>query len=202
VPHQPTTLEDPMDDPRFDDLTRRLHTRRTALTSIPGGIAALLALQVEEANAHNPIRACKPITDPRRRLACLRRARAHNRNKHSCKPKPAATFCVNRCGTTQNNCKRKLNCSCPPGKSCLANFGCNRACLSVQPRCPDGCNCGAILVEPPMTAQCFAGPVLSAPACPEAPVSCETTENCPRGFFCADVSFACGTDRCVPNCPI
>lgn len=190
-----------MDDIQFDALTRRLSSRRTALAGLLGGVATLLSLaRAVEALAHNPVPACQKIEDATRRTACLRRARRHNRTQHSCTPKPSETFCVNRCGTTQNNCKKKVSCACPAGKTCLANFGCNRTCDLLAPACPVGCSCGAASEgDPALTRfQCFAGGFTS---CVGIPLTCVTSANCPRGFFCAEVSTSCGTDRCVPNCP-
>lgn len=81
--------ESTMESNRFDTVTRSLSSRRATLTSLLGGVAALLGVAgVEEAGAHNPIPNCRRVADPKKRRACLRRARAHIRQRHTCRPQP------------------------------------------------------------------------------------------------------------------
>jgi hypothetical protein len=189
-----------MDESRFDALTRRLSSRRVALGGLLGGLAALLRVAPKEADAHNPIPDCKTVKDPRKRLACLRRARRHNRNQHSCKPQPRAVTCNNRCGTTQNNCKKRVNCTCPAGKTCLRNQGCDRSCtvFGEPGDCPVGCWCGIRLVEAPTTRLCVS---IAVTQCEQAIIPCVTSANCPRGHFCGLTTCEVPTTRCLPNCP-
>jgi hypothetical protein len=189
-----------MDDTRFDALTRMLSTRRTALAGLLGGLAALLGLATPaETVAHNLVPLCKKVKDPKRRRACLRRARAHNRKQHSCKPKPKAVTCKNRCGQTLNNCNEKVGCTCPPGKRCLANKGCIRTCQSPPTSsCPAGCTCGIAFAENPALYGCFPSGITCAQMTP----SCDTNADCPRGFFCGVTSCLGPINRCIPNCPV
>jgi hypothetical protein len=191
----------PVDDAHFDALTRSLHSRRTAVSGLLGGFAALLGLG-GDANAHNPAPACRRLTEPARRR-CLRRARAHHRNRHVCKPRPRAVTCRNRCGGTRNNCRHKVSCACPAGKTCLRNQGCSRACTPPNFDCPASCACldDAILVE---TSQRQCVP-LGISECAQFPQVCTSTAECPFGQFCGITPCSPGGDdegRCIPVCPV
>jgi hypothetical protein len=193
-----------VDAAHFDALTRTLHARRTALTGVLGGVVALLGRPgIDEARAHNPLPHCQKIKDPAARRQCVRNARRHNKQKHACTPEPTATFCCNRCGPTQNNCEQTVTCTCPAGKGCLANNGCNQTCSPAQPTCVEGCTCGVPLVEDPAIFHCVPSLILSAGGieCTDF-LQCETTADCPRGYFCGDQTVSCGMDLCFPNCPV
>jgi hypothetical protein len=187
-----------VDSARFDTLTRVLATRRIAITSsLVGGIAVLLGVSwVEEAAAHNPIPACRRIADPVKRRRCLRRARAHNRKRHSCRPRPVAITCVNRCGRAIDNCRKPVACACPVGKSCLLNNSCASAC-SAPETCPPGCTCLFPAVEGGMYC------ISLAVSCATVPQVCTSTVQCPLGQHC--MLTGCGVsgpeNRCVPLCP-
>lgn len=108
-----------MDDSRFDALTRTVGSRRTVLSLDPA----------DEVAAHNPVPDCHIIDVPERRRACLRRARRHHRQQHTCRPQSPAVTCGGRCGTARvNNCDKKVSCACPAGKACLGNGSCVEAC--------------------------------------------------------------------------
>jgi hypothetical protein len=188
-----------MDDRRFDSLARALRSRRSALTSFAGGIAALLGLTVAEPRAHNATARCRSLSDPVKRRRCRRQARAHNR-LHQCKPKPPATYCGGRCaGTAVNNCGQRVSCpACPAGRDCLGNGTCNRPCavLGVPGDCPAACKCGLTAVEGPM--QCAPAAIIG---CTDVPNVCATTAQCPLGYFCGAVVSSCGSNRCIPVCP-
>lgn len=191
-----------MDATRFDSLTRTLSSRRTALGGLlGGGIAALLGLVVpEEAPAHNLLPGCGKLPDAKKRQACRRRARIHNRQRHTCRPQPSAVTCAGRCGTWTNNCNKAVACFlCPTGRECLNNGSCAKTCDDSPGSCPTGCTCPVYFsVEGarhciPMTTHCG-----------NAPQACTSTTQCPPGHHCQ--STLCGpgaspANRCVPLCP-
>lgn len=187
-----------MDTKQFDALTRALSTRRTALAGLAGGLAALLGLAApDEVTAHNPAPACRKLKDRKRRRACLRRARAHNRT-HQCRPLPPAVVCasVRRCdGVAVDNCGRLINCTCPLGKTCLPNGSCAQACVGDTP-CSPGCLCSA---ESSVEG---VRPCISTPQpCEVIPQACTSTAECPVGRFCREVGCDGLTKRCVSLCP-
>lgn len=191
-----------MDDRQFDTLTRRLSSRRTALTGLLGGVAWLLGRTPGEAGAHNPIPACRKLPDRAQRRVCLRRARAHNR-RHRCKPKPAAVMCGGLCGgSAANGCGKRVACpACPPDRTCLASRGCAQTCGLGQPPCPTGCSCTFLEVGSgiPYCTQTVVG------ACAGVrPGVCAGTAQCPSKHVCTPVQ--CGPNdtfenRCIPLCP-
>ncbi len=190
-----------MDDAQFDALTRALHSRRTAVVGLLGGLTAMLGLDGGDATAHNPAPACRNIADARRRARCRRRARAHHRHRHSCTPQPAAVTCRNRCGGTRNNCKQAVACTCPAETTCLPNQGCSRACAAPPFACPAGCACfdGVLLVET-SSFQCVP---LGISECEQVPQVCTSTAECPFGQFCGTTACSPGGDdegRCIPVC--
>jgi hypothetical protein len=192
-----------MDSVRFDAISRALSSRRTALSGVLGGVAALLGIPAaQEADAHNAAARCRRLPEPAKRRACLRRARNHNRT-HRCRPRPPAAVCASlgRCrGTAVNNCGRRVTCACPAGKRCLINGSCARTCDGNPTGCPTGCVCtgpevgGGAHCTPSATADCDLLPQV-----------CVTTADCPQGFFCH--SEACTLpggareNRCMPVCP-
>ena len=190
-----------MESNQFDNLTRKMAVRRMALLGLAGGIVGLLGLSGgEEAGAHNPLPNCRRIGDPDQRRKCLRRARAHKRKQHSCRPQPVAITCANRCGSVRDNCRKGVNCACPAGKTGLVNNGCSRTCDETLLSCPVGCTCGVRLIEDD-TPHCFSAAVAE---CTQVPQICTSTAQCPTGQFCGQVF--CGPNdtaqgRCIPNCP-
>jgi hypothetical protein len=117
-----------MDDQRFDDLARGLarglaadpFSRRAAVRGIGaaalGGLVAWLGL--DDAEAHDTMRKCRKIEDPRKRKTCLKRAKDH-RAQHNAPPCPAgARLCADgRCGRTccANGRACNVTCSGPNG---------------------------------------------------------------------------------------
>jgi hypothetical protein len=124
----------------------------------------------------------------RRRRACLRRARAHNR---TCHPNPAAVTCAGRCGVWPNNCGHPTRCpACPAGRTCTANGSCAEPCTDGS--CPSGCGCSIENWEG--TRACV--PFIFE--CPTQP--CEGTAECPPGSQC-QVCTTGGPSVCFPLCP-
>lgn len=190
-----------MDAKQFDVLTRIFGTRRSVLSA---GMAGLLGLiKVDVAAAHNPAPACKRIKDPKRRRACLRRARAHNRrHRQTCVPQPELVTCAGRCGAVLNNCNKVVTCFiCPPGRTCLSNGSCAEACAgNIGPEeCPSGCFC----TDPGNPSVEGGRHCLTADLrCADIPHVCSSTAECPVGQQC--VLTSCGganPHRCVPLCP-
>lgn len=73
-----------MDAHRFDSLTRALTaagSRRRALALVSGALAPLLGLG--EIDAHNKLKKCKKIDDPDKRKKCVKKAKRHNKSRHS-----------------------------------------------------------------------------------------------------------------------
>jgi hypothetical protein len=69
-----------MDNARFDTLTRSLtnaHSRRGALGGLLAGALTLLGERSEEAQAHNPLKACKKKSGDAKRK-CIKKAKKHN----------------------------------------------------------------------------------------------------------------------------
>ena len=163
-----------MDPSAFDALTRTLHARRTALTGVLGGVVGLLGLP--------------GITDARRQ----------NKQQHSC----TEDTCCNRCGTTQDNRQKTVTCTCPAGKDCLANNGCNLTCTQSELTCVEGCTCGVPLAEKPAIIHCVPSPIFASGIKCGDFLPCETSADCPRGYFCGESSASCLTDICLPNCPV
>lgn len=191
-----------MDSDRFDALTRLLSSRRAALTGLVGVAATLVGLAaVADVSAHNPTAACRRLPTPAKRRACRRRARRHNRT-HRCRPRPATEICarLGRCsGVAVNNCRKRINCTCPAGKRCLSNGSCAAICGPGFPDCTGDCGCsgpevgGGFICRPATVSQCE-----------QVPEVCTTTADCPLGSFC--FSQACvGSggaleNRCFPHC--
>jgi hypothetical protein len=190
-----------VDDAHFDALTRSLRSRRAAVTGLLGGLAAMLGLG-DDANAHNPAPACRRLTDPARRRRCQRRARAHHRNRHVCKPRPVAVTCRNRCGGTRNNCRHKVSCTCPAGKLCLPNQSCSQACTPASPVCPAGCYCFSTQLVETSQHQCVPQGISD---CAQIPQRCTSSAECPFGQFCGTTACSPSGDdeeRCIPVCPV
>lgn len=193
-----------MESNRFDSLTRSLSSRRATLTSLLGGVAALLGIAgVEEAAAHDPTPHCRRLADPKKRRACLRRARAHIRRRHTCRPQPKAVTCTGRCNIkVRNNCRTTVACSCPRGKLCLANKVCNRFCVTpgtgANPAgdCPLGCTCGFPTIDDPAVLHCTSVGF----TCQDLNLEvCTSTSQCPAGQFCTP--DLCGLSGvCIPRC--
>lgn len=188
-----------MESKQFDALTRTFSSRRTALGTLLGGMAALLSLAGPEVtSAHNPGPTCQKLSDPVKRRQCRARARRHIRKRHTCRPQPVAVTCAGRCGQTQNNCRQPVICTCPAGKTCLDNGSCSRACIAggTVVNCPAGCFCGVAALG---------GDVHCVPDgindCALVPLVCTSTAQCPAGHFCS-TPVCSGTSRCVPVCPI
>jgi hypothetical protein len=145
---------------------------------------------------------CRRIKDPANRRRCLRNARRHNQQQHSCKPQPIAITCAGgRCGSALDNCRKPVTCpSCAAGKSCVAENGsCSQSCDIFGPDiCPAGCSCS---VQPATggSAQCV--PAGAFFPCEQIPQVCTSTAQCPLGSFCGAMTGVCGTNRCVPVCP-
>lgn len=194
-----------MDDRRFDALTRALSSRRTALGSVAGTLAALLGLALpEEAESHNFLARCRRIKDPQRRRACLRRARAHNR-RHRLSPPPPPPPTPDQC-QGRNVCAQGNAATCgAAGNECycwvtpqgVSVCGGNDEAV-VADRCADCAAAGRI---------CVLGDGLNCPG----PFIC-VLPCCPAGFRecngrCVDVlrdpnncgacGRSCGIDR--PN---
>jgi hypothetical protein len=187
-----------MDSDRFDALSRRLSSRRTALTGLVGGVAAILGVSAtKDVAAHNLAPACQKITDPVKRRKCLVRARRHKRQQHSCKPRPLAVTCANRCGRFQNNCRKAVNCTCAAGKLCMSNTSCSRFCHPVNLPCPPGCICGLFAVETPTTPHCIPASITS---CAQLTQVCASSAECPPGHFCSTGS--CPMNVCAPVCQV
>ena len=196
-----------MESNRFDTLTRSLSSRRATLTSLLGGVAALLGVtSVEEAGAHNPIPSCRRVADPKKRRACLRRARAHIRRRHTCRPQPKSITCADRCDiNARNNCRTTVACSCPAGELCLANKVCSRFCVvpgtAENPAgdCPLGCTCGFPLIEDPSVLHC----VPAGFTCAELNLAvCTSTSQCPVGLFCTPENPCGPSGVCIPRCTL
>lgn len=194
-----------VDGQHFDGLTRTVGPCRRAIGALASGIAVGLGLLgIEETGAHNPLPSCRGIADPGKRRTCLRRATRHKRLKHTCKAQPATVTCANRCGSVPNNCGKAVSCTCPAGKRCRGNGGCNRTCLSngtLQGSCPAGCNCLTRNADDG-SAQCVVGTVTGYE---HVPLGCVSSANCPAGHFCG--TTACGPGntqegRCVPVGPL
>ena len=104
-----------MDGERFDAMTKTLAagpTRRRLLLGLLGGALGLLGgLGREDADAHNPLRACKKIEDRQRRRRCLRRARQHNA-LHAAQADCLGQADGNDCGAGQE-CSGEV-CATPP----------------------------------------------------------------------------------------
>jgi hypothetical protein len=152
--------------------------------------------------AHNRAPACQRIKDARRRQACLRRARAHNRRHKGqpkppiCVPQPLAETCAGRCGTRLNNCNQPVACFlCPTGHDCLTNGSCARSCnFSVD--CPSGCGCSQATVEG--GRHC----VESLQTCDDLAQVCTSTAECPPGHHCQETGCSGPNQkRCVRVCP-
>jgi hypothetical protein len=185
-----------MDGEYFDSLTRTLSSRRTVLGGLLAGTAAALFSR-QDAAAHNPVPACRRIRNAKRRAACLRRARTHNR-QHQCQPTAPAVICRGLCGTAVNNCNQAVSCPCPAGKSCLSNGSCAQNCSVAQPACPAGCTC--LGPEVGSGDHC----IQAGLSCNVLPQVCASTADCPAGSFC--IEEAClgpgGFEhRCIPLCP-
>lgn len=188
-----------MDSAQFDTITRALCSRRTALTGLLGGVAALRGLVTpDSATAHNLLSNCRKIADPVKRRKCLRRARAHKRS-HICRSEAPALTCGARCGIRANNCGQAVTCAtCPELKACLANGSCAIACSG--PTCPAGCSCVPELVEGGKA--CVSN---SAGSCAQIPMGCSATTDCPVGYGCI---LLCGgplpdwPGRCAPLCQV
>ena len=185
-----------MKSKQFDALTRALSSRRSVLA---GTVLALLGFTgAGDVRAHNSVAACRRIDDPRKRRRCLRRARAHNRKQHSCRPQPTAVTCSLRCGPVRNNCGRVLNCSCPADMVCQPNGTCGRICPSAGEAigCPPGCHCAVAAVEG--GTRCIPATITQ---CPQVPIVCVSTTDCPLGHYCSEPICEGGTSRCIPVCP-
>lgn len=199
---RPSTGRTTMDSKQFDALTRALSSRRSI---VGASVAALLGLAgANEIAAHDAGRACKRLNDPKRRRACLRRARAHNRRHRpqptspACVPQPLAVTCAGRCGTVLNNCNQATACFlCPTGKDCLANGTCARPC-STSLVCPNLCACPTVpTVEGGQHCISF-----NQTCAVEMKQVCSSTTECPVGQHCQET--ACSgpnRKRCVSVCP-
>ena len=190
-----------MESEQFDRFTRALGSRRSVLAGLAGSLASLLGFtDAHVVRAHNPVRTCRGIADPGKRSRCLRRARAHNRKRHTCRPQPVSVTCANRCGRTTNNCKKAVACACPAGKLCLINDSCSRLCDGEVIPCPANCECGVPAVEG--GTHCFPAAIQK---CEQVPQVCTSTSQCPIGHFCgiADCGPAGALEgRCIPVCSV
>ncbi len=191
---QQSTREPRMDDQQFDRLTRALSSRRTALRGLLGGSLALLGLSPDaDVAAHNLIPGCKKIKDVKKRQACLKRAKRHNKQRHSCKAQSISATCAGRCGVWKNNCGKGVPClACPTGHQCLGNGSCARTCSDANPVCPATCGaCGYPTTEG--TRACIAAIDL----CPTQ--TCSSTSQCSPGFHCQPCERG-GPNYCFPLC--
>jgi hypothetical protein len=165
-------------------------------------VSGVAALATPEAGAHDVTARCRKLTDPARRRACLRRARAHKRNKHACEPKRPSVICgkLGRCsGVAVNNCGKLINCTCPKGKTCLGNGSCARSCPPGPNTCPASCICIFDVGAPFISGTCM----LPVSGCPDLQPLCASDEQCPPNRFC--LITTCGPNntaqgRCAPLC--
>jgi hypothetical protein len=109
-----------MDAGRFDTLTRSLtdaHSRRRALSGLLAGALGLLVVQSEEAQAHNPLKACKKKSGDKKKK-CVKKAKKHNAAHAATVPpaNPCVANCVGKtCGS--NGCGGVCG-TCPTGDTC------------------------------------------------------------------------------------
>ncbi len=197
-PHHPSRRI-PMDSERFDSLTRALTSRRTTLGGLlGGGLAVLLGLGApNEVTAHDPLPACEKLLSAKNRRACRRRARAHIRQRHTCRPQTTAATCAGRCGIYRNNCRKAVTCPCAAGWECLSNRSCERLCTPPAPPCPTGCGCSRDTIEGgnhcvPTGRDCVA----------DTPQECTSTMQCPLGQHCQPTTCLDkpNPNRCVRLC--
>jgi hypothetical protein len=93
-----------------------------------------------------------------------------------------------RCPT----CPTSSECPCPGGRLKLTNGTCAVTCTG-EPDCPTVCICQTV---PSTEGQRLCAATLND--CPDVPLTCETTAQCPLGQFCSNLNV-CGK-RCVPVC--
>lgn len=185
-----------MNGQQFDRLTRVLSSRRSAFGGLLGGGLALVGLSpATEVAAHNLLPKCKKIKDAQKRRACVKRAKRHKKQRHSCKAQPISVTCAGRCGVWKNNCKKSVACfACPSGHYCLANGGCARTCGSASPPCPSTCTCSLTTTEG--IQACIA----RVSACPTTQ-TCSSSSQCPSGFQCQPCTVG-GPTFCFPLCTV
>jgi hypothetical protein len=171
-----------MDGFHFDALARSLTTaglRRRVLTGLAGGTLGIILGFSSLGDVAAKKKPCPPCK---------------KRKKGKCKKKPDGKACVG--GTCQSGrcvaTAKPLTCEgCAPGKTCLANYSCAKAC-TTHGECSGAtlCSC-SVTAENPAASYCrdLGGDCSTTP--------CSTTAQCPPGQMCAAI---CG-NKCAPVCP-